>query len=663
MANNCQLLARASQSVTSQVITTTFVSAFVVLISGFCAQVLLVGKDSMEKFLRRTVARGTLRAVDFHFAHRLEALVGGDAPELLLAAALASHRVGEGDVCLDLGRCRELPLLRDAEDADGPRLPAVDAWIDALRAYPLVGGPGDRAPLILDRHGRLYLGRYWWFERRVAAALLARARSPAPAVDHDRLRAGLGRLFPGDGGIDWQRVAAAVAVLQPLCLISGGPGTGKTRTVTSILALLVEQAEGAPPRVALAAPTGKAAARLAESLRAAKSELPIPEPIGAHIPEAAVTLHRLLGYRPGRANPRHGPDHPLHLDVLVVDEASMVDLPLMARLLAALPDRARLILLGDKDQLASVEAGRVLGDLCGRGRAPGYSPGLCTELAVVAGDRLEPAAMPGPEMGDRIVELRTSWRFGRDSGIGALARAVNRGDADASLGILADDRYPDVGLEAPRGRVLADLIDLRLVPAWQQVSASPDPQAALAALNRVRVLCALRSGPQGVERLNERLARTLEAAGLIRRDGEFYPGRPVMLTANDHALGLYNGDVGLVLADPRSGGALRVFFATAEGGRRILPSRLPAHETVYAMTVHKSQGSEFDEVLLVLPEAESRVLTRELLYTGITRARRRVRVFATEERLRAAIARPVVRSTGLYDALWGSDEGAGGESS
>lgn len=614
----------------------------------------------MEEFLRRAVARGALRAVDFHFARRLEALAGGDAPELLLAAALASHRVGEGDVCLELDRCRELPLLRDAADADGPRLPALVAWVDALRACDSVGEPGDRAPLILDRHGRLYLGRYWWFERQVATAVLARARSPAPAVDRDRLRAGLGRLFPDAGGIDWQRVAAAMAVLRRLCLISGGPGTGKTRTVTSILALLVEQAGDVPPRMALAAPTGKAAARLAESVRAAKAELPLPAEIGSRIPEAAVTLHRLLGYRPGRANPRHGPDDPLHLEVLVVDEASMVDLPLMARLLAALPDPARLILLGDKDQLASVEAGMVLGDLCGRGRVPGYSPELCAEIAAVAGDRLAPAAGPGPALGDRIVELRTSRRFGRDSGIGALAGAVNRGDADASLGILADDRYPDVGLEAPRARVLADLIEQWLVPAWRQVTASPEPRAALAALNRVRVLCALRSGPQGVERLNERLARTLEAVGLIRREGALYAGRPVMLTANDHALGLYNGDVGLILADPRSDGALRAFFATAEGLRRVLPSRLPAHETVYAMTVHKSQGSEFDELLLILPEAESRVLTRELLYTGITRARQRVRIFATEERLRGAIERPVVRSTGLYDALWRSDQEAAG---
>ncbi len=606
----------------------------------------------MEALLRQAVAQGELRAVDLHFARRMEALAGGDAPDLLLAAALVSHQVGKGDVCLDLEQCREFPLLHGDGGTGGSRVLAPEVRIDALGACSVVGKPGGRTPLILDRHGRLYLERYWWFERQVADALRARARSSPPVVDRDRLRAGLGRLFPRTGGIDWQRVAAAVAVLQHLCLISGGPGTGKTRTVTAILALLVEQAEGVPLRMALAAPTGKAATRLSESIRTAKAGLSVTEQTLDRIPEEVVTLHRLLGYRPGRATPRHGADNPLHLEVLVVDEASMVDLPLMARLLAALPDCARLILLGDKDQLASVEAGRVLGDLCGRGRATGYSPGLCAEIAAVAGDRLVPATAPGPDLSDRILVLRESWRFGKDSGIGALAGAVNRGDADASLKILADDRYPDIGLEAPRLQVLADLIKQRLVPVLRRVLTSPDPQAALPALERVRVLCALRSGPQGVARLNERLAQALEAAGLIRRDGEFYAGRPIMLTANDHALRLYNGDVGLVLADPGSGSALRVFFATAEGIRRILPSRLPAHETVYAMTVHKSQGSEFDEVLLVLPETGSRALTRELIYTGITRARKRVRLLATEERLRAAIARPLVRASGLYDALW-----------
>lgn len=606
----------------------------------------------MRDFLQTAVDQGALRAVDLQLGRRLETLAGGSAPELLLAAALVSHRVGEGDVCLDLGRCDELPLFRAEGAAGRLRPPLVSDWVAALRGRELVGRPGERAPLILDDRGRLYLGRYWHFERALSDAMRARAGAWAPDLDRDRLREGIGRLYPATGEIDWQRVAAAVAVLRRLCVISGGPGTGKTRTVTSILALLVEQSLERTLRIGLAASTGKAAARLSESICGAKTDLPISPEIADRIPEAAVTLHRLLGFRPGRANPRHGRDNPLHLDVLVVDEASMVDLPLMSRLLAALPANARLILLGDKDQLASVEAGMVLGDICGRGRATGYSPRLCAAVADVAGDRLEPAPGHQPAVADHIVTLRKSWRFGEDSGIGALARAVNRGDADTCLTILADEGYPDVTLQPPRTDVIADLIGQRIVPAYREVIDSPDPGTALAALSRTRILCALRSGPQGIGHLNGRIEQTLEAAALPRHSGEMYAGRPIMLTANDHALRLYNGDVGLVLPDPQGSGALRAFFSTAEGIRRILPSRLPPHETVYAMTVHKSQGSEFEEVVLVLPEAESRVLSRELVYTGITRARRRVRLLATEERLREAVTRPIVRSTGLYEAVW-----------
>jgi exodeoxyribonuclease V alpha subunit len=615
----------------------------------------------MRDLLRKAVDLGALRPVDLQLARRLEILAGGDAPELLLAAALASHRVGEGDVCLDLADCAELALFRTQGLAGMSGPPSTRDWARVLRGRAVVGRPGETAPLILDDRNRLYLGRYWHFERALADALRARTGTWVPDVDRDRLRQGLRRLFPANE-LDWQRVAAAVAVLRPLCLISGGPGTGKTRTVAAILALLAEQKESAGLRIALAAPTGKAAARLSESISGAKAHLALPEPIATRIPEASQTLHRLLGFRPGRANPRHSPDDPLHLDVLVVDEASMVDLPLMSRLLAALPAAARLILLGDKDQLASVEAGMVLGDVCGRGRAPAYSPELCAAIEQVTGDELEPAVPPVPAIADHIVTLRKSWRFGVDSGIGALARAVNLGRIDESLAILADPAYPDVSLQPPSRDVIADLITQGILPAFREVLAAPDPEAALAALSRIRVLCALRSGPQGVGRLNLRIEQALEAAGLIRRDGEIYAGRPIMLTANDHGLRLYNGDVGLILyergIDLQGGGALRAFFATAEGVRRILPSRLPPHETAYAMTVHKSQGSEFDEVALVLPEAESRVLTRELLYTGITRARKSVRLLAREERLREAIARPVVRSTGLYDALW-TEAGSG----
>lgn len=669
----------------------------------------------MRTFLTTAVECGLLRDLDLHFARRLETIAGAEDPLLLLGAALASQGVGRGDVCFRLDDCAASPLFqsdlgRALVRRRGIRPPHPARWAESLRRSPVVGAPGERAPLILDVAGRLYLGRYWQFEHDLTQALAARTGAWTPGIDRRRLAAGLDRLFatassrqdtllpPGGGGVggeggegegsqdttDWQRVAAAMAVLRPFAVISGGPGTGKTRTVTSILALLVEQhlgwdaqparrskrpdaasqltlaldpppLPGGPPalRIGLAAPTGKAAARLTESIRLAKSQLPLAPEIAARIPEEALTLHRLLGFRPGRANPRHGPDDPLHLDLLVVDEASMVDLPLMARLFAALPARARLILLGDKDQLASVEAGMVLGDICGRGAETVYSPELAGVLADLAGPVQVAAARSGPAIGDHLAVLRKSWRFDAGSGIGALARAVNAGEPEQALAVLADPACDDVELIAPGPEVLAGLIAERIVPVYRKVLAAATPAEALSALESVRLLCAVREGQQGVIAVNRLIEEALAAAGLITRNGELYAGRPVMVIANDHAQRLYNGDVGLILPDPASGGALRAFFATAEGIRRILPSRLPPHETVYAMTVHKSQGSEFASVVLVLPEGESRVVTRELVYTGLTRAKQRVAILADAPRLRESILARVVRATGLHDALWG----------
>lgn len=611
----------------------------------------------MREALQVAVASGALRAVDLHFGRRIAALAGGDDPHLLLAGALASQRLGAGDVCVDLTQCQDFPLFQTQMPGGGLAAPEPRTWMEALRRSPVVGQPGDRAPLILDDAGRLYLGRYWYFEQVLAAALAARTGRWAVDVDRDRLRQGLAELFPKsriegtDQGTDWQQVAAAVALLRPFCVISGGPGTGKTRTVTSILALLVQQANGEALRIVLAAPTGKAAARLTESIRAQKSNLTLASEQAARIPDEAQTLHRLLGFRPGRVNPRHGPDNPLHLDVLVVDEASMVDLPLMARLLAALPEHARLILLGDKDQLASVEAGMVLGDICGRGAKPAYSSALCAAVQDVTGAALASTAKAAPAIAEHIVVLEKSWRFREQSGIGALARAVNAGKVDDARSILGEG-HPDVEQLASDPSSLTPFILERVVPAHRKVMAAPTPEQALAALNAMRVLCAVREGPYGVHALNRVIEQALVKAGLIRRGGDMYAGRPVMVTVNDHAQRLYNGDVGLVLPDPERGD-LRVFLETAEGIRRILPSRLPPHETVYAMTVHKSQGSEFDKVLLILPDVDSRVITRELLYTGITRAKSKVTLRASGKRFTQAIERPVRRSTGLYAALWG----------
>ena len=536
-----------------------------------------------------------ISVADLHLARHLASLDDSAPEQLALLVALASARIRDGNVCL---RLQDDPLLE--------RL-GITVDLPGLAASPLVGGPaeGDGTPLVLDG-ARFYLARYHAWERQVIDGVQRLLAAPPPAVDLALLQQGLARAFPDlPGEVNWQRVAAALALTRRFALVSGGPGTGKTWTVARILELLLEQPGGDGLRIALAAPTGKAAGRLTESIGAANPLL--PERVGK-----ARTLHRLLGMRPGRIDPAHGPDRPLPLDLLIVDEVSMVDLPMMARLLAALPGEARLVLLGDRHQLASVEAGQVMADLCGA---------------------------------DHLVILRRSRRFDPERGVGRLAAAVNRGDAGAALQVL---RGTDASVQVMPAdpATLRGLVRERVVPLFRSIRDAASPAEALARLNEARVLCAVRDGPQGVRRLNALIEGAL---GETRRD--LYHGQPVMVTVNDYRLRLFNGDIGLVLRD--RDGELRVWFAADESGvRSVLPGRLPPHETVYAMTIHKSQGSEFDQVILVLPGQESPLVTRELLYTGITRARRGVTLCATEAALEQAVTHRVQRVGGLYPALW-----------
>jgi exodeoxyribonuclease V alpha subunit len=588
--------------------------------------------------------RGVLSALDVAFA-RFVAHAGGEVPELVLAAALVSRHVERGHACVDLSALAGRVVLPGDDDGPDPGAPVVAPslarWRAVLEASPAVGP--DR-PLILDGAGRLYLARYWQHEQALARSLRARA-SWNPPVDEARLRNDLARLFPRGGVVpDWQKIAAAVAVLRGLCVVSGGPGTGKTSTVVRVLALLAGQSETAL-RIGLAAPTGKAAARLQEAIRAARAALPIDERLRARIPDDAATIHRLLGARRDSSRPRRDAAHPLALDVLVVDEASMVDLALMSRLVAALPPAARLVLLGDRDQLASVEAGAVLGDVCGP--APGFSAAFRARVERLVGASLPvTASVPSP-LADSIVLLTRSHRFRAESGIGRLAAAVNRGAGAEALAVLDDPAIADVGRAEGDAETLFGAARAGYAAYHARILAGATPVEAFAAFRGFRVLCAHRRGPGGAEMLNARLSEVLGARG------DWYPGRPVLVTENDYALRLFNGDVGIALPDPEAAGRLRVYFEGDAGRlRRIPPSRLPPHETTYAMTIHKSQGSEFGRVLLVLPPQDSRLLTRELLYTGITRAGEAVTLWGDELVLGAAIARGLRRSSGLRDALW-----------
>lgn len=607
----------------------------------------------MLERLKQSVEQGSLRHIDYFFAEHLAVMAGAREPILPLVAALVSRTIGDGNTCLDLKAIAGKSALADEEGSGGIEVPALKDLISALRKSREVGGPGEEAPLILDEADRLYLGRYWWYEQQVADALLTRAEAiETAAVDRDGLRDSLQHMFlESDGETDWQRVAAAMAVLRRFAVISGGPGTGKTRTVTSILALLLEQAGEQPLRIALTAPTGKAAARLTESIRQAKPTIACNEEVRQRIPEEATTIHRLIGVRPGRLEPKYHAENPLPIDLLVVDEASMIDLPLMARLLAALPEHAPLILLGDKDQLASVEAGSVFADISGANAGGDYSAEFLEQLKDVTGQAL-PLKGEGTGFGDSVALLRKSYRFTGEKGIGPLARAINAGDSEEAIALL------NAGQDGVSVKTVADsAVHAQLVEqvesAFVSSFASASPREALERFNAFRILCAVRRGPMGVEPINQVVEDILRARGLIRSKGEHYPGRPIMVTRNDPGLGLFNGDVGILWPDPEAGGALRAWFILPDDSvKRVLPSRLPEHETAYAMTVHKSQGSEFERVLMLLPFEVNPVLTRELLYTGITRAKREVEVWGSAEIVTHCIHRRVERMSGLGDKVY-----------
>ena len=649
--------------------------------------------------LQQWVDAGWLRHLDRALARWVAELDPQANPELLMATAVLAHLEGRGHTCLPLDALVRDPAALLAWPAPAPQALAqawhalpqrLDDWLHALRSSPVVreeGAAQDAGqPLVLGGSASaplLYLRRYWGYETRVAQALRERAHAPLP-VDEALASQWLARLFApapqgqaadaeARTGIDWQQLACAVALRSRVAVLTGGPGTGKTYTAARLLALLAAmEPPDRPWRVALAAPTGKAAARLRQSIDGALQDLQarlqgaldlqaLAQRLGP-----ARTLHALLGARPHMRQMRHHAGHPLDVDVLLVDEASMVHLEMMAALLDALPANARLVLLGDKDQLASVEAGAVLGDLCRDASTGRYSLETRRYLQATTGQTLPDALLePGtqaPALAQHMVMLRESRRFGGP--IGALAQAVNQGHAPQARHILEADPQGGVHLLASpdpaaavqlalRGRVGAPACYRDYLRALSvQAPADEAPHAAwvhsvLQAFDGFRLLCAVREGPWGAAGLNRAVESALRSAGLLPGRGEWYAGRPVMVTRNDAGLGVFNGDIGIVL--PAPGGGLRAYFADGPQLRSVGVARLAHVETAFAMTVHKSQGSEFGHTALVLPpQAAGALLSRELVYTGITRARKAFTLVAAQPSvLEQALRQRTQRSSGL----------------
>ena len=619
--------------------------------------------------LQAWLTQGWLRGTDGALAALLAEEGGETDLTVLLLAALVSRQVGEGHTRLDLATLLANPaafwpeppeltasvtLATESAALTPPQWLAglsLERACAALAASPVVeavagtaDAPAESAntPLVLAGD-RLYLRRYWTNEQIIQQSL--QRRLTAPEAEVPGLGPRLDTLFPREGkNPDWQRVACALASRSPFTLITGGPGTGKTRTVLRLLGLLQAQRLDTDPdqplRIRLAAPTGKAAARLSESISGEINALPLPESVRAAIPREVTTLHRLLGPRPGSRLFRHDRHNPLHADLVVVDEASMIDQELTARLLDALRPETRLVLVGDKDQLASVEAGAVLGELCEGADAGNYTADTVTWVSENSGDDISAWQANGTPLQQHIVKLRESRRFRGEGGIGAFAEAVRTGQFRQANALL-DSEDPAIGrlqltssdaaaLEqasaAGYRHYLETLRDTRPTgDDWETTRTWA--QGVLKALTDYQVLAAVRQGPLGVVQLNRRIAHQLKTEGLIERDSGWFEGRPVMVTRNDYELGLMNGDVGICLktrlpgeSEPR----LRVAFELPDHGIRLfLPSRLEAVESVFAMTVHKSQGSEFREVLVVLSQPALEQSGRELLYTAVTRARER----------------------------------------
>ncbi len=606
-----------------------------------------------------------LQTIDIQFAKLMVELAGDThAESLFLASSLVNHTTAfNRHTCLDLKAVADkslemlFPECSEPTDFDVRHLktPALQVWLEELKKSSVVGKPGDYTPLVLDQDSRLYLYRYWDYEQKLAGSIRQRLENRESEEKLKKLKPSFDSLFKhSKASPDWQKVAAFMAIRNRFSVISGGPGTGKTYTITLILALLLEQNPDC--RIVLAAPTGKAAARLQDSLDNARQNLSINPSISGIIPSAASTIHRLLGVKPGSSGFRHDEKKPLMADIFIIDEASMVSLALMSKLLQAIPLESRVILLGDKNQLSSVESGAVFGDISETGVVDSFSKEFMEEYRAVTGEtnKIE-YGKSGNEiftaLTDSIVELQHSYRFDASPGIGTISKTVNQGDAESAVDLFTSGNLKNISHQPlPKLEQFQSLLSIVVEKQLVQSFRAESVEDSFACHNRFKILCSHRQGDYGVTGINQMIEQLLIQKKVIGFEKSFYRGKPIIIKQNDYNLGLYNGDTGIIWEDETGG--LKAFFP--EGGNQFKSyslGRLPLHKSVYAMTIHESQGSEFDEILIVLPNIASPIFTRELLYTAITRAKRGVEIWASAETLKTAVAAKTHRQSGLQDVL------------
>ena len=585
----------------------------------------------MTKVIKEQSILSLLRQADYselayQFAKYIERQDNNSDALIVLTAALLSEAVSKGHVCLNLVRVGELGMGLDEILPD-----SVALWVTKLRESHLVGKAGDLTPLVLTDSGLLYLYRYWQAEHQVAVLIRERLKSVA-LQDETLLKQYIANWTSSQPELDWQKVAVLMALTRQFCVISGGPGTGKTTIVIRLLEAFSNQDKTL--RVALAAPTGKAAARMQQAIAMVRQDSSKEDVL-------AKTVHRLLGITPNNEQGKYNAENPLAVDVLIVDEASMIDILLMSKILKALPKTARLILLGDSKQLASVDSGAVLADLC-RAYA-GFSECFAEGVLRLTGQAL-PSVKATSLMADTVVILKHSYRFDKQSEIGQLAQSVQAGDSDKFINVLM--RTGDTiwwQKKMDKATIVKRVMKLYFT-FFEAIKTQQDPLTCMQLFEKTQVLCALNNGAESVDSVNSLIERALAKQSWRTHQG-FYHGRPIMVMKNDYSQGLFNGDTGLVMNNDQ--GVLAACFLDNRMLRWVPLNRLPAHETAYAMTVHKSQGSEFEEVCIILPEQATALLTRELLYTAMTRAKVKISLIATESILIQAVTSQQDREMGL----------------